>query len=179
MNIDWSIAPEGAIGHVFPTNEGEHEIWYRRDASGGLEYCIASNTDVWLESCLVPDQVVWRKEQVVSGWTGEGLPPVGTVCEFMKHNSPPAPEGQWTNGDIRYLSDYTVIIGGDRCEHVHHPRNCSFRPVRTPEQIAAEEREKAIDVLMQMTSSLGHSDVSKKILFSELYDKGLRFEMKP
>lgn len=78
-------------------------------------------------------------------WDGEGVPPVGTICEWMHHQAPPAGNSEWRLGDIRYVSDCTVVIGGDNCEHVHHPRNCSFRPIRTAEQIAAEERTKALE----------------------------------
>lgn len=108
-------------------------------------------------------------------WTGEGLPPVGTVCERNIARSDwcktkilaVTPEG----GNVAY-QDMAGQLGWSGCAS-------SFRPIRTPAQLAAEEREKAIEFMMQMTSSLGHSDVSKKILFGELYDKGLRFEVKP
>lgn len=108
-----------------------------------------------------------------AAWTGEGLPPVGTVCEFMKHNSPPAPKGQWTVGDIRYVSDCYVIIGGEGCEHAHHPRNCSFRPVRTPEQIAEEERIASAYAMCAVARSLSNVDAVA------LYDAGYRKQVKP
>jgi hypothetical protein len=111
-------------------------------------------------------------EPKVTEWNGEELPPVGTVCEFMKHSSPPSPEGQWAVGDIRYVSDCTVIIGGDKCEHVHHPRNCSFRPIRTPEQIAAEERLKAIDEMAAVYKSNYEGHVKDGC--QALYDAGYR-----
>jgi hypothetical protein len=110
-------------------------------------------------------------------WTGEGLPPVGTVCEFMKHNSPPAPEGQWTVGDIRYVSDCTVIIGGENCEHVHHPRNCSFRPVRTAEQIEREERDKACrQICVDAGGAVTESEMK---IAGRLYDAGYRKQVTP
>lgn len=113
-------------------------------------------------------------------WNGEGLPPVGTVCEFMKHNSPPAPEGQWTVGDIRYVSDCYVIIGGDGCEHAHHPRNCSFRPVRTPEQIARLEKSRACDemfgVILSLTEDRRHN---RSDICEALYDAGYRKQVRP
>lgn len=172
--IDFAKGPEGATHYC-------NDTWYQ---------CNVSHWRYWSPTTLAwqvtpyasPENFSWWSASVSrqdQEWNGSGLPPVGTVCEFMKHNSPPAPEGKWLIGEILYLSRFTVIISGDMCEHVHHPRNCSFRPIRTPAQLAAEEREKAIEFMMQMTSSLGHSDVSKKILFGELYDKGLRFEAKP
>lgn len=105
-------------------------------------------------------------------WTGEGLPPVGTVCEFLKHNSPPTPRGKWLVGEIRYSSHFTVIISGDMCEHVHHPRNCSFRPIHTPEQIAAEERENELNRMVATVSMLDKGWARK--VCAGLYDAGYR-----
>uniref|UniRef100_A0AAU6W2U8 Uncharacterized protein n=3 Tax=unclassified bacterial viruses TaxID=12333 RepID=A0AAU6W2U8_9VIRU len=100
-------------------------------------------------------------------WNGEGLPPVGTVCEFMYHQAPPASSSEWMVGDIRYISDCTVLIGGEGCEHVHHPRNCSFRPIRTAEQLAADERDEAIHDLMGTTCiTMGEA--------AKIYDAGYR-----
>ncbi len=179
--IDWSKGPKGAIGFSAKRgvlDAGITSIWYRRTASGDLEYCMDGSSH-WMASYRVPDDVVWLEEQRAA-WGGAGLPPVGTVCEFMKHNSPPAPEGKWTTGTIRYLSDYTVIIGGDRCEHVHHPRNVSFRTIRTPEQIEAEARRNAIDDLADELG--GHPDaVSKRDreMAAYLYDQGYRKQVAP
>lgn len=52
-----------------------------------------------------------------------------------------------------------------------HPE---FRPIRTPEQIAAEERDKAVQAAMDDTYTLGISDQSKRILIERLYDAGYR-----
>lgn len=106
-----------------------------------------------------------------AAWTGEGLPPVGTVCEFMKHNSPPAPKGQWTVGEIRYVSDCTVIIGGDKCEHVHHPLNCSFRPART-------DRDKAIEEMVKIAKDQGPGSNQYQDM-GAIYDAGYRKQVKP
>lgn len=87
-------------------------------------------------------KVYWRfvPAQAPAVWDGEGRPPVGTVCEAQI----PSKQYAW-----------------ERCEIVwHHPDSDgsaavvhgdgkllswsgTFRPIRTPEQIAAEEREEA------------------------------------
>ena len=174
MCIDWNEAPEWAVGHGEVTCITTKKIWFN-----DLVYMYVGDSRSYTWSGADPELAHNHSRRSIKNvtmrptpWTGAGLPPVGTVCEFMKHNSPPAPEGQWTVGTIRYVSDYTVIIGGDKCENVHHPRNCSFRPIRTPEQIAAEEREKVVEEMMLATSSLGHSDVSKRILCRELVAAG-------
>lgn len=90
-------------------------------------------------------------------WTGEGLPPVGAVCERRTHAD--AEDGRyeevkiiahtskglpvWENTDAMFagISKAPHMVGG-------HPE---FRPIRTPEQIAADEHEKAIDELAVAT----------------------------
>lgn len=168
MNIDWSKAPKGAT-HWSAGDGDRYEAYWKPNRDGYDCYCPEWDNPAWQNiSDELPDYAI----PIPPKWNGEGLPPVGTVCEFLKHNSPPAPEGQWTVGDIRYVSDCTVIIGGDRCEHVHHPRNCSFRPLRTPEQIAAEERQKDLDSLTHdLYRDIGMEPRDAEILFNKGYRK--------
>lgn len=170
--IDWSKAPEGAT-HWTPYSSvvcqflkfDKKWFWF---GEGWTEYGPGND---WMTKQL--SGVVSRPETV---WTGEGLPPVGTVCEFMKHNAEPVPDGQWTVGDIRYVSDCYVIIGGNRCEHAHHPRNCSFRKIRTPEQIAAEERDKE---LQEFTHQI-YCDIQMEPRDAELlFNRGYRKQVAP
>jgi len=67
-------------------------------------------------------------------WTGEGLPPVGTVCEVkgcMSHYL------KWNKVTVFAVRGKTVMFDmedgrwGQTDQH-------EFRPIRTPEQIAAE-----------------------------------------
>lgn len=63
-------------------------------------------------------------------WNGEGLPPVGCECEFMKHTLDAIPN--YRRGIIKYVSEYTVVIveALSHGEFVAHPRTCDFRPIR-------------------------------------------------
>jgi len=119
----------------------------------------------WLESPSLYAQQIGRVERKLSEWSGDGSPPVGMVCEARKRT--PNNSGEWISGDVRYLSDYTIVIGGDDCEYVHHPRTLEFRQVRTPEQIAATERESAIKAFMRI-GDIYYCDAEK------LYDAGAR-----
>lgn len=93
-------------------------------------------------------------------WTGEGLPPVGTVCEFAGFN----PE-ETLPTDPRIGDQVTVIahfMSGSfeaaaftfyappEFEYLQVAQGAygCFRPIRTPEQIAEEEREAAHQELM-------------------------------
>ena len=110
-------------------------------------------------------------------WSDGGLPQAGMVIEFMKLNAPPKANREWTKGDVRYLSDCTIVIGGDRCEHVHHPRNLFYRPVQTAEQIAkSRERSLACDRIYGIITGPGVERKGNTSDMAEaLYDAGLRF----
>lgn len=75
-------------------------------------------------------------------WGGEGLPPVGMVCEIELIDK------EWAQVVVVAITDYRIY-----CEQVGHHEcvdgpndwcpvkaHAKFRPIRTPEQIAAEER---------------------------------------
>ena len=100
-------------------------------------------------------------------WDGSGLPPIGTVCEFKKD--------EWvsvevfghrvcSNGDVEVFVnlknswDYSSALG-------------RFRPIKTPEQIAAEERQQAIDKMIHLAvvPCRKYRDV-----MAYLYDAGYR-----
>lgn len=77
-------------------------------------------------------------------WSGEGLPPVGCECEFMKHTLDTVPN--WRRGIIKYVSEYTVVIveALSPGEFVAHPRTCDFRPLRSEDD---KKREDALDAI--------------------------------
>ena len=83
--------------------------------------------------------IEWSK----APWDGTGLPPVGTVCEYYWEAG-----DSWRSGTcVAHFDERAVICDADDegCAErldAHH-----VRPVRTPEQIAAEELEKEIDAL--------------------------------
>lgn len=109
----------------------------------------------------------------VGQWNGEGLPPVGTVCEFLVLRDG---YSAWDKGEILYSSPYTVVISAEAGEHVYHPRNLKFRPVRTPKQIAAEEREAGIESIRQLLSNVACDDFHAAVA---IYDAGYRKQEQP
>ncbi|ORL69508.1 hypothetical protein B7H19_11330 [Pseudomonas putida] len=88
------------------------------------------------------------REAPAPEWKGEGLPPAGTVCE---RRTMPEGDGRyeqvriiartskgfpvWENTDAMFagISKFPHLVGG-------FPE---FRPIRTPEQMAAEQRDRA------------------------------------
>lgn len=132
--IDWSKAPEGAT-HYFPPTEK----WYM--AGNGCAPLVW--TGMWCKAF----QFSQREHMCVHrpatpSWSGEGLPPVGVVC--------------MANG-------YQVVIVAHHCNGIHaiyaesevdgllyYGEPNEFRPIRTPEQIAADEREAAVNEMHKL-----------------------------
>ncbi len=116
-------------------------------------------------------------------WSGEGLPPVGTVCEIAastEYLKISHPEGT----KVKVYANFTDDRGVELAAFVDAPGKVAgvavarcFRPIRTPEQIAAEEREKAAkDMATLMTGHENHLGVwgCYVILGEILYDAGYR-----
>ena len=107
-------------------------------------------------------------------WDGSGFPPVGTVCEYRLNEY-----DVWFTCKIVY-----VLSGSDDCfvawcDHLGSDQFLTFtsdryklqlRKIKTPEQIAAEERELALKEMREtvMGSSLNHG------MLESLYDAGYR-----
>lgn len=109
-------------------------------------------------------------DYVVSAWNGEGKPPVNVEIE-MKHKD--ATE-EWDRPDFHSA---TLLFVGKEIfvtdeETVGHLNSYLFRPLRTPEQLAAEERENAIEVMVaDIGGYLNHSHTLAAILYDAGYRK--------
>ncbi len=138
MSIDWSKAPEGCIGafariignqrtafFVFSKRPSDYmsREGYEGEGEDG-SYHVFSEFWEWIDK----------------PWDGQGLPPVGITCE------------SWRSGVRRIVKilghgdEYIFVREDDGREillSIGDGRE--FRQIRTPEQIAAEEREKAIE----------------------------------
>lgn len=89
-------------------------------------------------------------------WTGEGLPPVGTVCEVL-NNEVSGPE--WERCTILYSGKFRIMYDSESCyERVGFIDNLKFRQIRRPDQIAAEKREADIEELRMLLSKVACDD---------------------
>jgi hypothetical protein len=135
------------------------------DSIGGLEFCVVSSEikDGAVKADLMQFLRVTHIKPC-AGWAGEGKPPVGTLCEFAYHRYPES----WYAGTIRYMSGVTCVIEtGLRCEKIEHPDILIFRPIRTPEQIAADQYEQDAKEIAKILSDLDGADntfVAKTLL---------------
>jgi len=103
----------------------------------------------------------------VKPWDGEGHPPVGTVCEWH-----PNVHGWVTVTILGRDGDCTWyrVRGEEASQTCRHM--AFFRPIQTPEQIAAQEREKAIREMGVIALSTDPFTVLEGI--AALYDAGYR-----
>lgn len=116
-------------------------------------------------------------------WTGEGLPPVGIEIEaFMMSNMHDTYE--WRRAKVVHGG----IPGSDREILVFDLESTApawvdeFRPIRTPGQIAAEEREAAIQEIFRVITA-ADNDIRGQPSFSSmaeaLHQAGYRKQVAP
>lgn len=167
--IDWSKAPDGA------THANGAGVFLRENPSG-LVSEFESGAWSLTRSKLCDFNPSYLHQRPRQAWTGEGLPPVGTVCEALWNtardewfqvkifgaNEHGQPVFRWEDGPEKYQYQAGTLTGPMGHKH--------FRPLRTPEQIAAEEREKAIEEMARIGSM---ADTPKSIA-AKLYDAGCR-----
>jgi hypothetical protein len=143
--IDWSKAPEWADGHGLVAHHGITEVWISMDqyAVVGAEdrtYPYGGGTGDHRHN-FTRGQVQYitpRPER----WDGEGLPAVGTKCEFKANVL------GWVEVTITAVTDLSIVFTRPSYqngrplveERLPHKAVERFRPIRTPEQIAADER---------------------------------------
>ncbi|WON77557.1 hypothetical protein [Serratia sp. UGAL515B_01] len=99
-------------------------------------------------------------------WNGEGLPPVGTVCEIKRVND-------WLRVTIRFISDcHTVFVTDGETEACYQTCALQFRPTPTPEQIEAERRERISNAFLRAFNDARFSGGWKgsDSLYTSIYD---------
>lgn len=187
MSIDWSKAPEGAT-HWEPTGPEFNEGWMKKEGNGWFFWGLGAEWKYGGDVSAEREATFEARPQ--ESWDGQGLPPVGTVCEFAGGTY--SPEDPFDN-DLREGDRVTIIAhfkDGDLDlaaftfnPQVRNPNRGAacveqgaygcFRPLRTPEQIAAEEREKECDRIFAILSSV-EREGNRSDMAEALYDAGYR-----
>lgn len=113
------------------------------------------------------------KEEHKTGWNGEGLPPVGTVCEYSDGNT-------WTPVEIVFLSKWVIVMrskannignGVDIAKDLALNIPPDFRPL-------PDERNLAISDMRKCLTNYNKTDVIHAC--EQLYDAGYRkYSAKP
>jgi hypothetical protein len=149
MSIDWSKAPEGAthwdtgmnfrVAGWMKLDDGIWYWWPVKDAKCDMKWHASLN-----QHMIKLEDFIARP----SSWNGEGLPPVGTVCEMTTNDG-----YNWRPVEIIFSDDYIVLVGQadgrvDRKLFRRSDADVYFRPVRTPEQIEDDERVAALNQMI-------------------------------
>lgn len=118
--------------------------------------------------CVKPEKVV--------EWPN-GIPPVGATCE---RRFPNVESSSWQGGIVLAHGSRKIFFR-DNCgdEWAHSIDDVEFRSFRTPEQIAAEDRDAGIQALKQIFDSCSDelmptSNKYLDTLFGAIYDAGYR-----
>ncbi|ENT5428113.1 hypothetical protein ACFFZV_005816 [Pseudomonas aeruginosa] len=162
MSIDWNTAPEGAT-HWEPRGIVFGEGWMKK-AGNEWSYWL-EGSEVWADCFVSAERKATFEARPKEAWDGQGLPPVGTVCEYRHMIWP-----EYRPCEIRYISEESLVAYDDAQEQFYRTCDMLFRPIRTPEQIAAEEREKAVG---DMAMSIQGVPYQYPTLYA-LYDAGYR-----
>ena len=99
-------------------------------------------------------------------WSGEGIPPIGTVCEYKAEGD------EWRKCEVvaYYQSNVVAVDVLNSIAVCEHFGLSLFRPIKTYEQMKAEKRLLAIDEMNELILGWG---VEKRML-AVLYDAGYR-----
>jgi len=163
MDIDWSKKPEEFPIWIESLIMGPGSGWHRRVHSG----FVSEDGCFWKNSDCKKYTVCYRPADEPAAWDGEGLPPVGTVCEMHYFK---LGENTWNAVEIKYLGNQHAITEAGGIET--HWRKCdvTFRQSRTPAQVVADERQSYINGMLCYDAFGG----SRKGLAEALYDAGYR-----
>lgn len=115
-----------------------------------------------------------RRVTGAAQWDGEGVPPAGTVCELRMT----AAGSDWARAEIKFASRNVIVwdwegespINGLCTGYIH---TVQFRPIRTPEQIAADERRAAVAEMADI-ARMATGMICNLADFQALYDAGYR-----
>lgn len=133
MDIDWSKCPEAT--HFDPVDQNflreiDHALLLFNNKNGWM-VPMYTQYGVTIEECHRP--LIKR-----AAWNGEGTPPAGTVCEMHRETYF---EIDWQPVTLLCVGKAKAFFRDKDGHEWSRPiRELSFRPIRTPEQIAADKR---------------------------------------
>jgi len=188
MNIDWSKAPEDATHAGNSPYEKGVVTWFKgiSDPASRNYFMNEGSMNAWAissENLSAWDLIDRPKKQYA--WDGVGLPPTGIECEVL-----------WSITHHTYVTCLIIAHDEDRAvfrftsgpqKGAYHSEIIkdawmpfqSFRPIKTAEQMAEEEKKKVIDDMQRIyeesmldySSRLGHAS---RPAIKALYEAGYR-----
>jgi hypothetical protein len=182
MNIDWSKAPEGAT-HFDPVDQNHLR------QLGGIAQCWNKRERCWIDKgWQYPDDLSTMPRLIARPvpWNGEGLPPVGTICAFCRF--PATPEAEWQK--VKIVAHWSeglqvpvaVFMSTSFAPQADQAIAECFRPIRTAEQIEAEERDAAYKGMVDdLSAAIGISNINRREcdVMHALAEAGYRKQVQP
>ena len=164
MNIDWSKAPEDATHAGNSPYEKGVITWFKgiSDPASRNYFMNEGSMNAWAISSenLSAWHLIERPKKQ-EAWDGEGLPPEKCDCEVLWSSD----TGEYVTATVlahdqggaivRYTSGKNKGCISEQIVGCFNFKGCqipNFRPIKTAEQLAEEEREKAIADMMEVTS---------------------------
>ncbi|WP_052961845.1 hypothetical protein [Pseudomonas fluorescens] len=178
MNIDWSKAPEWAVAHgLHETGFGIEEFWLGETQHQNLEHSKSFPYGGGDPSCgsfhnSRRESFSYVTERPAA-WTGDGLPPVGTVCGLWFKG---ADQGEVT---VLFIGDEVGVFKSHAFDHEQHGDLIHYQFYQvsnTQEEADAQDRKK---VLAEMTALAGGQYAPRDAILQRLYDAGYRKQVKP
>lgn len=166
--IDWSKAPADAT-HYLPGDDDNHECWLK----SGFAVRLDRNSHDWFSDFSTHRKIeegLAIPRPATPSWSGEGVPPVGIDIEVLHELY------GWIGARVVGQDGEAAIVRtNDGYAGVFQHQ---IRPIRTPEQIAADERDKAAHELFRSawpeTHSWGDLSPHWQEAFYRLADAGYR-----
>lgn len=157
MNIDWSKAPEDATHAGNSPYEKGVITWFKgiSDPASRNYFMNEGSMNAWAissENLSAWDLIVRPKKQ--EAWDGVGLPPVGVFCEHEPYEMRNEPHKVEIIAHKKTSLDVAVFWDKDQ-QLVSYSSYHSFRPIKTAEQLAEEEREDAANKMFQRFGGIG------------------------
>ena len=167
-DIDWNKAPSGATHYntscTWPWLKETPPSFYNGEC--WVEY--TSDGPCWKDHF---SRAIKRPQETESKeWDGKGLPPVGTECEYFDLT---IRSTGWVKVEVVFRGGNLIVLkyGAYRTEFSVQTCDVSFRPIKTPAQIAAaEKRQQAVNDMIELVAG----DSSFNEVMSLLYDGGYR-----
>lgn len=92
-----------------------------------------------------------------ANWTGEGLPPAGTVCEYRRIHH----HATWRAATILCVGEKRIFFRDYEGDELSRAQSeVEFRPIRTAEQIATDERLHKVRNALSSISGLDEWNVN-------------------
>lgn len=173
MNVDWGNAPEGAT-HWDPVDKN----WLRQFSGTCLTWLNGSGWSIkgWQYPHILSEMERLIQRPPQQPWCGGDTPPVGTICERNIEGD------RWVRTKVIAHYELGCVVAYQDIESPYSlgwcKRASDFRPIRTPEQIAEDEKWKTVDEMLAILK-IDEKDPEFRYICAALYCAGYRKQVTP